>query len=92
MHPPSPLMNLPCTSRRPALPGQQPELPAPARQASSRTVTATSDRPRAYPPDMSRCQLDACQDAGRLDQVFCAPCPAARAALRGTTQDPGALG
>jgi len=41
---------------------------------------------------LSGCQLDAGQDAGRLDQGFCALCPAARAALRGVTQDPGALG
>ena len=69
-----PLMNVPCTSRMSTrAPRATPELPAPARQASSRTVTATSDRPRAYPPDMSRCQLDACQDAGRLDQgILCA--------------------
>jgi hypothetical protein len=31
-------------------PRATPELPAPARQAASRTVTATNDRPRAYPP------------------------------------------
>jgi hypothetical protein len=49
MHPPStpdePSMYFSQTSA----PRATPELPAPAQQTSSRTVTATNDRPRAYP-------------------------------------------
>jgi len=40
---------------------------------------------------MSGCQLDAGQDAGRLDQGILYALPAARATLRDMTQDPVAL-
>jgi hypothetical protein len=51
----------------------------------SRCVVALRVR-TAHEPPMSGWQLDACQDAGYLDQgCTCAPCPAVRAALGGIT-------
>ncbi len=51
MHPPStpdePSMYFSLTRA----PQATPELPAPARQEPSRTVTVANDRPRAYPPN-----------------------------------------
>jgi hypothetical protein len=50
MHPPSTPDEPSMYFSQTRAPRATPELPAPARQTSSHTVTATNDRPRAYPP------------------------------------------
>jgi hypothetical protein len=53
-------------------PRATPELPAPARQASSRTVTATNDRPRTLPPIWRESGSATMTVRAALERPFCA--------------------
>jgi hypothetical protein len=76
-------------------PGRAGRLACPAgtaldhrRSQPSRRQACDYRRPARASGDVLAAAITTCQ----MPQGICAPCPAARAALRGITQDPGALG